>query len=586
MRYDLSAIAYFNLPFIVLMMIPFAFRHHRYYERMLGILFVITNSILILLNLIDVIFYKFISKRTTTELHEFFFNPAENTGLLMQQFVVDFWYMFLIFILLLFIVIRFNRYFISQSPAPVRKFRWYLVQTIWFVFFAILTVVFARGGFQLKPIGLMSAAKYTESRNVPLLINSAFSILKTSGSKKLTERHFISDQELEKIFSPVHPKPNQFKINDTISFKNYNVVILILESLGSQYIGYYHPRAQSLTPFLDSLMNESIVFQGYANGKRSIEALPSILAGIPSLMPADYPSSPFVNNRIEGLGKVLTKQGYHTAFFHGGNNGTMGFDLFSKIAGFDHYYGRNEYGNDLDFDGQWGIFDEPFLQFVSSKLNQFDQPFAAGIFTLSSHHPYNLPKQFEGRFPHTDNEMEATFSYLDYSVKQFFKTIQSSDWFSQTIFVLTADHTPEKSNLSGDNFYEGLYEIPLAFFIPSHSFEFQTKKAQHIDILPSLAALLEIDQPIFSFGRNVFDTASETYVLNYMNGMYKLILNDTLVITNGDEIFELYDLLNDTSLKRNLVEERDQDFESELRFSQAVIQQYNNRMIRNRLYPE
>lgn len=556
------------------------------YERFLGILFVFTNSLLILLNLVDVIFFRYISKRTTTELYEFFFNPAENTGLLLSQFVIDFWYMFLIFFIILFILVRFTRYFISQSPAPVRTFRWYLVQTVWLLFFAFLTIIFARGGFQLKPIGLISAAQYTESRNIPLLINTPFSVIKTKGSKALDEKKYFTEPELSAYFNPLQNLSERPDLKDSVSFKGNNVIILILESLGRQYVGYYNQRLPSLTPFLDSILDQSVVFRGYANGKRSIEALPSILAGIPSLMPADYPSSPYINNHINGLGRILKNEGYTTAFFHGGNNGTMGFDLFSYLAGFEHYYGRNEYGNDADFDGQWGIYDEPFLQFAAEKINSLNQPFAAGIFTLSSHHPYKLPKQFEGQFPYAMDEKEATFCFLDYSLRAFFKEIQGFPWYDETIFVITADHTPEKSNLAGDNIYNGLYEIPLAFYMPSGIGKKHMVTAQHIDIMPTLIGLLEIDQDFMSFGRNLFDTRQSPYVLNYLNGMYKIIRNDSLIVTNGDKVFELYSMRNDPVLKYNLAEK--QSFESDplLMFSRAVIQQYNNRMIKNNLFPE
>ncbi|MGB4204166.1 MAG: sulfatase-like hydrolase/transferase [Bacteroidales bacterium] len=583
--YDACVIAYFNLPLILLTLTPFGFRYHPVYQGFLRILYVITNSILIIFNMVDVIFYRYIFKRTTTEISEFFFNPAENSSSLLLQFFIDFWYIVLISLFLIFLLFCFSRYFKSKSPAPVRKFGWYLRQTLWLLIFLFFTFIAMRGGFQLKPIKLMSAAKHTESRNVPLLINSPFSIIKTFGSKALKEVSYFNESELREVFSPVHNVTGISKENDSLSCKGYNVVLIIIESLGREYIGFYNNRQPSLTPFLDSLFSRSVVFDGFANGKRSIEALPSILAGIPSLMPADYPSSPYINNRLQGMGTLLKDEGYVTAFFHGGNNGTMGFDLFSAISGFDQYFGRNEFASEEFFDGNWGIYDEPFLLYTVQEINKMSQPFAAGIFTLSSHHPYKLPPQLQGKFTHAQNDMEATFCYVDHALKTFFKEAIRQPWFERTIFIITADHTPENTYLKTSPDFETVYAVPVVFYIPGKMAGYKKENAQHIDILPTVMALTGTEQPVFSFGRNLFDSEYPPYILNYMNETYKIIRNDTLIITSGESISEMYDLYNDPTMDLNLISSAGHASESLLNFARGVIQQYNNRMIHNQLYP-
>lgn len=584
-RYDASVIAYFNLLFIFLSLLPSSFRYHPLYEKSLRIVYVITNSILIILNLIDVILYRYISKRTTTELTEFFFNPAENSSGLLVRFFIDFWYILLIAILLIYTLVYFGRFFKSQSPTPIRRLGWYVRQTSWLLVFIFFTIIAARGGFQLKPIGLISAAQYTESRNIPLLINTPFSIIKTFGSRSLTEKTYFTEQELVDVFTPIHMISESWNKSDSLSCQGFNVIILIIESLGRDYIGFYTPRQQTLTPFLDSLFSHSIVFDGFANGKRSIEALPSILAGIPSLMPSDFPSSPYINNHIQGIGTILKGEGYNTAFFHGGNNGTMGFDIFSAMSGFEQYFGRDEFPSNKYFDGHWGIYDEPFLLYTIQEINKIKPPFAAGIFTLSSHHPYSLPPEFQGMFKQAHNNMEATFCYVDHALQIFFQEAAQQPWFEKTIFVITADHTPENTYqaISGD--FESVYAVPIVFYIPEKAIPNYRDKAQHIDILPSLMALLDSRQPVFSFGRNLFDPLHPPYVLNYMNEMFKFVRNDTLVITNGDTILEMYDLRSDPTMEHNLIPLNSSVSDPLLQFSRGIIQQYNNRMIRNQLFP-
>ena len=68
----------------------------------------------------------------------------------------------------------------------------------------------------------------------------------------------------------------------------------------------------------------------------------------------------------------------------------MGFNSYCKMAGFDEYYGRDEYNNEKDFDGEWGIWDEPFLENFSDQLSNKKEPFMSTVFTLNTHHPFTI----------------------------------------------------------------------------------------------------------------------------------------------------------------------------------------------------
>ena len=158
-----------------------------------------------------------------------------------------------------------------------------------------------------------------------------------------------------------------------------NVFVIILESFSSEHIGalthQIGNKNTDFTPFLDSLAEKSLVFEGFANGKRSIEGIPAILASLPTWMTEDFITSQYSSNKFNSLASILKAEGYNTSFFHGGKNGTMGFDAFSKSAGFEFYYGKNEYPDQSDFDGSWGISDEPYLQYIAKTLNTTPEPF-------------------------------------------------------------------------------------------------------------------------------------------------------------------------------------------------------------------
>ena len=197
------------------------------------------------------------------------------------------------------------------------------------------------------------------------------------------------------------------------------------------------------TPFLDSLISVSKTFTvSIADGHKSIEAMPSVLASIPSLE-TPYIISPYANNTIQGLAELLGNKGYYTAFFHGAPNGSMGFDSFSKMAGFQDYYGKDQYPNPEDFDGVWGIWDEPFFKFFEHKLDNFKRPFFVSIFSVSSHHPFKVPEKYEGKFKKGPVPILQTIGYTDMALREFFNAASKEPWFDSTLFVLTADHTNE-----------------------------------------------------------------------------------------------------------------------------------------------
>lgn len=585
LRFDLSAVFMLNLPLIFLLALPITFRWDNWYQRFTNILYVVANTLALVVNQIDIIYFRYISKRTTNEVFQFFGNTNENILPLVGQFFLDFWYMFLIIIVLVWILIKITTFFVPGSPWPVRKFIWFMMQTIVFVVWMGLSLIFIRGGFQGRPISLVTAGMRTSPQYIPLVLNTPFSIIKTFGQKTLQEQHFFAPEKLEALYSP---KKDKLKVNhptDSLKFKNYNVVILVLESFGREHIGYYNSDKEvSITPFLDSLLAQSYTFEAWANGKRSIEALPSILASIPSLMPVDFASSPYITNRIKGLGTLLGNKGYHTSFFHGGNNGTMNFDAFAYTAGFDHYYGRNEYGLDKDFDSQWGIYDGPFLQFTAQEMSTFPQPFISSLVTLSSHHPYSIPESMEGAFGHAESKLEKSIAYTDNALQQFFSKIAQMPWFGNTIFVITADHTSESNENPLYRSPIGNYAIPLAFYVPDGKLKGKSNLiAQQTDIMPSLLALLHHNETFVGFGENLFDKEANHFAINYYNNVYQLLMDDYVFHFSGNQPQALFNLKEDPLMEVNVLR-RDEAVRQKMEdFIKAIIQQYNHRLIHNQL---
>jgi phosphoglycerol transferase MdoB-like AlkP superfamily enzyme len=261
----------------------------------------------------------------------------------------------------------------------------------------------------------------------------------------------------------------------------------------------------------------------------------------------------------------------------------MGFDSFAKMAGFDNYFGLNEYPYKDDFDGMWGVWDEPFFKFFGEKLNTFRQPFLASIFSVSSHHPFKVPEKYEGKFKKGTAPILEVVGYSDYSLRELFAQISKSPWFSNTLFVLTADHTNESVHKEFQNNF-GAYCVPIIFFKPGSDLRgIKPRIAQQIDIMPTILNYLNFDEPYVAFGNNLLDDSSEPFAFNTNGTTYNLYMSDHILEMIENNSVGFYNYKTDLFLSINLMGKEpglQKKMEDKLR---AIIQTYNNRLIDNKM---
>jgi phosphoglycerol transferase MdoB-like AlkP superfamily enzyme len=575
-RFDISAIFYANLLFILLSLIPGEFKNQLFFQKLLKFLFLVVNLLLLIANIADMRFFDFESKRLTADIF-----TKEWLGddfiTLLPQFFIDFWYLFLfwvvfgIFLYVLYPKLNKNKLFDSKL-----KFHNAVLQSIVYILLLGLCIIGARGGLQLKPLRVIHAAKYTEAKNIPLVLNSPFTIMKTLGSKKVNTFNYFRPESLDSIYSPiVHVHP--VKENKT------NIVVIILESFSNEYIGAISNK-KSYTPFLDSLINHSLVFtNAYANGKRSIESMPSIFAGIPALTDIAFITSNYSSNNINSAAGLLASQGYHTSFFHGGKNGTMGFNDFARLAGFDEYYGMTEYNNPDDYDGKWGIYDEEFLQFFKRKIDGFEQPFLTSVYTLTSHHPYKVPEKYKNRFPKGTLVIHESIGYTDFALQKFFERIKNTDWYKNTLFIITSDHTAQAES-DYYNTKPGSYAIPIILFHPNDTSLIGKSNiiAQQTDIFPTIMDYIGFDNQFIAYGNSLLNDSFDHFAINYISGIYQLIQHNYVIHFDGIKTIAIYKYPEDSLLTTNLVNKIPQQIVLENK-AKAIIQSYNSRLDQNKL---
>jgi phosphoglycerol transferase MdoB-like AlkP superfamily enzyme len=582
--FDISAVVYINMLFIFLEIVPIELRYNRVYESVVKYIYFITNGIALAMNGMDFVYYKFVDKRATADVFQTFENET-NLVKLFFRFLYDYWPATLFTIFLWFLMVWLYNKVKIKKPENVNKVAYWAVNILIIPLVIALVIGAARGGYKhsTRPITISNATRYVETpRDVAIVLNTPFSILRTFDKKPLINYKFFDDDELKALYNP-HYVPDNNK-----PFQYNNVVVIILESFAREYIGSLNPeleggKYEGYTPFIDSLIKVSLTFDvSLANGKKSIDAIPSVLSSVPSLE-TPYIISHYANNQINGLPGLLKEKGYYSAFFHGAPNGSMGFDSFTKMAGFDDYFGLDQYPNKADFDGMWGVWDEPFFKFFAEKLNTFKQPFMAAIFSVSSHHPFKVPEKYKGKFKKGPAPILEVIGYSDFALKEMFHEMSLMPWFNNTLFVLTADHTNESVHKEFQNNF-GAYCVPIIFYKPGSDLKgMKHRIAQQIDIMPTILNYLNYDKEYIAFGNNLLDDSYESFAFNTNGTTYNLYMKDHILEMVDNKPVGFFNFKTDHFLENNLLG-KEQDLEKQMEDKQkAIIQTYNSRLIENNM---
>jgi len=442
-------------------------------------------------------------------------------------------------------------------------------------------------GVKGKKLTPKHASLYVVPTHRSLVTNTPATLLYSfiKGQEKLTSKNYFSEEELMEYFKIHH------RYTSEQPFQAKNVVLFVLESFSQEYLIPGHAN-KAPTPFLDSLISKSIVFENmYANGATSAYGLMSILGGIPPFLNEAYFASIYGENDILGIGTLLKERGYNSSFFYGAEDDHYGFRKNMSLLGIDQYYSREDYNGD-GYDGNWGVYDEPFMQLAAETIMEQKKPFFATIFNISSHLPYMVPDDLKELLPKGNMSSHQSLAYVDYSIEQFFVRLQNDSLYKNTIFLFVADHWAKRRDLEFKNDV-GRYRIPFFIYDPQVQ-ERQTISTitQQLDIMPTLLQYLNYNGPWMSFGEPaIFDNDSMRYrfTFNEYENIYQII-DSTFVLAYDETIeqsFSLFNYSTDPELNSNLLEldsigveilEHKLKMENHLK---AVIQSYNQHLLEN-----
>jgi len=485
-------------------------------------LFIGINAAGLAINLLDTGYFRFSRHRSNQALRYVF---SDSLGSFKSLFW-SYWLLLVIFMAVVIVLVRTAGFTIlaKRRPPPLLPGIKVLYQFLTLVVLLATLGVFPRN-LVLPGTPLLSVAP----DHLPLAQNSAFTFLYSLLRKQeeLKPVSYFPEKEGRTIASTFHTIGKE---GDSLQKKN--VVICILESFARGYLLPGDPD-KAITPFFDSLIRKSIFFpRSIANGFESNQGIVSILGGLPPFLDEPFYYSAYANTPLKSIGNILKAEGYHTNFFMGAGKDHFGFGKFTKMAGIDHYYSRVDFNDDRYYDGNWGIFDEPFLQFGAGVLSKERSPFLAVFFTISSHPPYTIPLQYRERFNFPGKTApQRSISYVDHSFQEFFAACRTAPWFKNTIFVFCADHWLDPYEGKTPYSPVNAFAIPIFIYDPSRdSGETRETLASQVDLTPTILGLLHYRGSYTGFGSDLLDPSIEDhYALNRIGDVYQVITGDLVL---------------------------------------------------------
>lgn len=546
--FDSVPVFYYNILFIFILILPHPWFHKNWFKQLVIWTFLFGNSIATFQNFIDSAYFPYNKKRTGAEI--FLLSKEWNTSQLLS-YALDFWYMFLLFFIVIYIsylILQSKLFSLSAKNQGLKVHKNFIFSFFQWAGFILITVgitlIGMRGGIGLIPLRTFDASRYVNMALVPLAVNTPLQLISTIESNTTPEFNFMEEREALEIIKPE-------RLYNQSAFEKKNVVIIIVESLGKEYMGFYN-NGKGYTPFLDSLCHKSLTFNySFANGTTSMDAPPALFSGIANLLDDSYIISRHNTNSPCSIGKLLAKQGYNSSFYHAGENGTMGFDNFISLAKMGEYYGLDDYPNKKDYDGLWGIFDEPYLSYYADELTQKKQPFVSSVFTLSSHHPYTIPEKYKNKLPQGTIGIHKSIAYADLSLKNFFLKCEKLPWFNNTLFVITGDHTSDSEN----PLYQtptGRYAVPFIFYCPRNNGVEEKKDnvMQQSILLPTIMDYLHYPSSFNSLGNSALRNGS--YAIFYSGGSYTMLQNNHALVMSPSRQTYLYDYVKDPYMQNEI----------------------------------
>ena len=263
--FDTSALLYVNALYLLLELLPLHIKERRKWTSGLRWLYVITNGLAVASNLCDAVYFQYTGRRSTVTVFSEFANEGNITSIIFSEFA-NHWYLVLVMAAIVLLLWRcFTRS--DHSVYGGRRWIYYTAQAVSLLVAAPLLIIGIRGSATAgtRPITVSNANQYI-SRPVEaaLVLNTPFSMIRSIGKKPYITPNYMPRNEMEQVYEPII-RPAALPDSANYLGKK-NVVILIVESMGKEYVGTLNHSTigtnyKGYTPFIDSLLTHSLTFE-------------------------------------------------------------------------------------------------------------------------------------------------------------------------------------------------------------------------------------------------------------------------------------------------------------------------------------
>ena len=485
LRFDLASISVLLFIPIVLLIFPLRIAGSRFYR---GFMASVVYLELVAVNIFltsDYLYFSYVKSHITNELL-FLLNDSKylmteaSANLLPVIFII----FFTVLIYPLFLKQTYKR-----NPEGHRS-------VLSFILIVLTLIVVGRGGFQMKPIAVIDAYQYGSASQGNLILNGIFTASHFSISSRFIERTKGDEKTFLEILNlPLSKNPNypleRINVRSDMS-PNKNVVLIMIESLSFKYIEYLSGQNYGVTPNFDLLASKGLVYENFfANGQRSVDGAQSILTGIPPL--PGMPDMTALSVNYSSLGQLAKENNYRTIFVTTTLRESFSMDLIAGAAGFDEYYGLEDYPillNYIDAADRPLGWDYDALMYLLQKLEGEKYNYIAFVNASSDHTPFARMHDPFNRYKHgsdTEGGYLNMLNYTDWAVGEFINKFSKRKDFGETVFIITADHA--LAHFQGADPY-GKFRIPLIIYSQENINPKKSKLfASQIDLFPSLVEL-------------------------------------------------------------------------------------------------
>lgn len=282
-----------------------------------------------------------------------------------------------------------------------------------------------------------------------------------------------------------------------------NVVLITIESYSADFMKMYG-NEKNITPFLDSLATQSLLFTNlYATGNRTVRGLEAVTLCLPPTAGESVVKREDNKNKFS-TGNVFKQKGYNVKYLYGGDAFFDNMENFFSGNGYSIVDKKSFLTSEITFSNIWGVCDEDMYHKAIQVMNdeaRENKPFFNHIMTVSNHRPFTYPNN-KIDIPGDAKSRDGGVKYTDYAIKKFFEMAKKQPWFTNTVFVILADHCASsagKTELPIDK-----YRIPAFIYSPGLiQPKRYTKLMSQIDVMPTLLGLLNFNYQSKFFGQDV-----------------------------------------------------------------------------------